>query len=118
MAGVYWRISPTVIGAEIDKRAAQVRPEISAVAKEHAKQGEAAMKSGAPWNDRSGAARAGLYGEAEGTTIALGHTVHYGPYLELGTSKMAARPIVQPVAEQTATAYFEAANEVVRKHFG
>lgn len=48
---------------------------------------EGYMKRYAPWTDRTGAARAGLYGTAEldrdEVVIRLGHTVDYGVYLEL-----------------------------------
>jgi hypothetical protein len=64
-------------------------------------QGEA--QSGAPWNDVTGAARGGLLGHAVKAamqvTMYLYHTVHYGPYLEGGTSKMAPRPILLPTLQ-------------------
>ncbi|WPD20180.1 hypothetical protein [Thermaerobacter composti] len=48
---------------------------------------EAHMKREAPWEDRTGNARNGLFAGAsfDGHTvrIRLGHTVHYGVYLEL-----------------------------------
>lgn len=48
---------------------------------------EREMKEKAPWTDRTGNARAGLYGtaalEGQEVVIRLGHTVSYGVYLEL-----------------------------------
>jgi len=48
---------------------------------------EAEMKQKAPWKDRTGNARAGLFGtaslEGQEIVIRLGHTVEYGKYLEL-----------------------------------
>lgn len=64
---------------------------------------ESAAKTGAPWTDRTGAARQGLRGFAVRTATAvilyLVHSVNYGPYLELGTRFMAPRPIIMPVLE-------------------
>lgn len=64
-------------------------------------QGEA--RSNAPWNDVTGAARGGLLGQAVKSAteiiVYLLHSVEYGPYLEMGTSKMAPRPILLPTLE-------------------
>ena len=64
-------------------------------------QGEA--QANAPWNDVTTAARSGLKGfpliAAAEVIIYLFHSVHYGPYLELGTSKMAPRPIILPTLQ-------------------
>jgi HK97 gp10 family phage protein len=119
---VRWITPPTIIGRNIRSRASQVQAGIATLGTTHAARGEAAMKSRAPWNDRTGNARAGLFGQAEAggnvVTVTLGHTVHYGPYLELGTSKMAPRPIVVPVANETATELTQDAAELVRRLFG
>lgn len=44
-------------------------------------------RSNAPWNDRTGDARAGLdaefYGDEDAVGITLFHTVDYGPWLEI-----------------------------------
>ncbi len=117
-SGVTWSPSPSVIGAEIVRRAAQAKPALTALAASHASRGEAAMKAGAPWGDQTGNARQGLFGEAEGTTITLGGTAEYQPYLENGTSRMSAYPIIQPVAQKTATEYFADAADLVTRLFG
>lgn len=55
-----------------------------------AQRGEAAMKMGAPWTDRTGAARNGLYTRYQktGTTreILFSHSVAYGIWLEVANS--------------------------------
>lgn len=117
-SGITWSPSPAVIGAEIVRRAAQAKPALTALAASHASRGESAMKAGASWNDQTGNARQGLFGEAEGTTITLGGTADYQPYLENGTSRMSAYPIIQPVAQQVATAYFADALAWCRSNFG
>lgn len=63
------------------------------------------MKHNAPWTDRTTNARNGLFATAQKSAtrimestfaIVLGHSVDYGVYLEEGTSKMRARPIIMP----------------------
>lgn len=76
-----------------------------ALAASHAARAESAMKQNAPWNDQTSNARQGLFGESEatadGAVIVLGGTVAYQPPLELGTSRMAPRPIILPTAQVT-----------------
>jgi malic enzyme len=115
---LHWSPNPSTIGAEIVRRAAQVKPALGELAKSHASRGEAAMKANAPWGDRTGNARQGLFGEAEGTTITLGGTAEYQIFLEKGTSKIAPRPIIMPTAETTAAEYFADAEKVVRGILG
>ena len=65
---------------------------------------EGIAKNIAPWNDVSGAARAGLRAyvqkTAMGATLYLVHSVFYGIFLELGTRFMGPRPAVGPALEQ------------------
>jgi len=62
---------------------------------------EREMKEKAPWTDRTGNARAGLYGTAEwdgnDVVIRIGHTVDYGVYLELARDGLYA--IVKPTQQ-------------------
>lgn len=84
---------------------ARIRTGLMALADLFAAQMQAQAQSGAPWQDRSGAARQGLRGfavkEATRIIVYLVHSVQYGVYLELGTSRMSPRPIVLPVLERT-----------------
>ena len=122
MAAVRWIVSPTGIASQIALRSRGVQEGVGKLGQSHASRAEGAMKSRAPWNDRTGNARQGLFGQAEasptGVTITLGHTMHYGVYLELGTYKMAPRPIVVPVTEETSVAFTEDAAALVRRLFG
>lgn len=65
---------------------------------------EAHMKAHAPWQDRTGSARAGLAGRAEidggDIVIRLKHSVDYGPYLELAHERKYA--ILEPTARKYA----------------
>jgi HK97 gp10 family phage protein len=122
MATVFWTQSPTNIATQIATRKVKVARGVVVLGQTHAKRAEGQMKARAPWNDRTGNARAGLFGQVEagGTTVTviLGGTVDYQPYLELGTSRMAPRPIIVPVANETAAALAKDAGELVRRLFG
>lgn len=105
-AGVQWRGNPSAIAGNLNGRKRRIKAGVLALAESHAARGESAMKAGAPWDDRTSNARQGLFGEVtqEGdtTVIQLGGTMEYQPYLELGTSRAASRPIIMPTAEVTA----------------
>lgn len=120
MAGktLVWIKPPSDIARVLAQRTAAMEPALNALAQSHASRGESKMKAGAPWNDRTGAARGGLFGRAEGTDIILGGSVHYQIYLELGTSKMAARPIIVPTVNEQAPEYFKDAADTVGRLLG
>ncbi|NPV44807.1 MAG: hypothetical protein HPY70_12670 [Firmicutes bacterium] len=65
---------------------------------------EAHMKTHAPWQDRTGTARAGLFAKPEvdgdDIVIRLGHSVEYGIYLELAHERKYA--ILEPTARKFA----------------
>jgi hypothetical protein len=78
------------IGAYGDR----VRVAIRAVADYMAQKVQGEMRQNAPWEDRTGNARSGLFSVVEEasrdlTTVWLshGHTVYYGVYLELAHGK-------------------------------
>ena len=116
---ITWITPPSKIAKVLAQRTAAMDGALNANAQSHASRGESAMKAGAPWNDQTGFARASLYGEAEGTDVVLGTTNgEYGPYLELGTSKMAPRPIIVPTANELAPQYFSTSADIVRRLLG
>lgn len=116
---VTWIKPPSDIARVLAQRTAQMEGALQGNAASHASRGESAMKSGAPWNDQTGFARASLYGRAEGTDVVLGTTNgEYGPYLELGTSKMAPRPIIGPTAQELAPPYFQDSAQIVTHIIG
>lgn len=45
---------------------------------------------------RTGRLRGSITGEYDGNSAQVGTNVEYGPYVELGTSKMDARPFIKP----------------------
>lgn len=78
---------------------------------------EAMARSTAPWNDQTGAARAGLVGTSvksgTGVVIYLIHSMDYGIFLELGTRNMAARPVILPTLEANYGPVMSAARALV-----
>jgi HK97 gp10 family phage protein len=116
---VTWIKPPSTIARTLAQRTAGMQGALNANAQAHASKGESAMRANAPWNDRTGFARASLTGQAEGTDVVLGTTnSEYGIYLELGTSKMAARPIIVPTANEIAPEYFRTSADIVRRLLG
>ena len=115
---VVWIKPPSDIARTLAQRTAGMEGALTANAQHHASRGESRMKANAPWNDQTGAARAGLFGEAEGTTIVLGGTVYYQIFLELGTVHAAPRPIIVPTANEIAPEYFKTSADIVRRMLG
>lgn len=60
---------------------------ITSAVEYQATKSESAMRSGAPWNDQTGAARSGLHTETSHSghshTIIFAHSVSYGIWLEV-----------------------------------
>ena len=89
--GIYWVVPPEKLAAAFSRYGLAVVEAVVELAKYFAirMQGEARMN--APWQDRTGNARSGLFGEVEFeaarqvVTIYLshGHTINYGLFLEL-----------------------------------
>lgn len=76
------------------------------------------MKANAPWQNRTGNARAGLSSNANvsGSAVSLTayHTVPYGGFLETGTSRMSAYPIIGPALQ----AHYGAARTIMNQIAG
>lgn len=84
-SGIRWRsdtLTPTLARFTITANIA-----VNAAARDLAKEIEEYMKQHAPWEDRSGDAREGLYAQVENhgfkVLIHLGHGVEYGLWLEV-----------------------------------
>lgn len=110
MAGFVWQQAPQAVwpkGAEAYARAA--RAGIHAVAQKWAAILQTEMRNQAPWTDRTGNARQGLYTEVQPPTAAqvtgmieliLRHGVEYGEFLELRNSGRFA--IINPTLDTAA----------------
>ena len=92
--GIVWRTPPDELATAVDRYGDQVLTAVTAVAQYIATQMQNAAKQNAPWTDRTGNARSGLFGTAERdvaqriVTIYLSHgaTLDYGQYLELSNA--------------------------------
>ncbi|HHY47097.1 MAG TPA: hypothetical protein GX506_07355 [Firmicutes bacterium] len=77
---------------------------------------ESEAKQEAPWTDRTGNARQGLFGEAmeesDALRVRIAHSVDYGVYLELAHSQKYA--VLEPVAKRNAPEFIRDAQEVIR----
>ena len=98
-----WLRPPSLMGNECERRARAMDPAVLGRMQALSATVVSYMKSNAPWNDRTGAARAGLSSNVNlsghSTTLSAFHTVPYGGYLETGTSKMSAYPIIRPALQ-------------------
>lgn len=93
-AGIRWVRPPDQLARAIEQYGDRVVRAVEAVAQYIATTMQNSAKHNAPWTDRTGNARSGLFGTAERdaarkiVTIYLSHgaTVEYGIYLELANS--------------------------------
>ena len=104
--GIRWTRPPSELARAIEQYGDRVLVAVNAVAARMATVLQEDARANAPWTDRSGAARKGLFGEAERdvaqklVVIYLSHgpDVDYGKWLELiGGGKWAA---IMPVVER------------------
>lgn len=95
----------------------KVRAQLLALGQQTAARMEAYAKENAPWEDQTGNARQGLFGEAAEADgqlkVRIAHSMDYGVYLEL--SRKGRRPILEPTAQKFAPEFFEAAQELLDK---
>ncbi len=90
--GIRWVVPPETLAAAIEKYGDRVITAVTAVAGESASDGQNFAKSNAPWTDRTGNARTGLFGTAERdsasqtVTIFISHSpvIDYSVDLEIG----------------------------------
>lgn len=114
-ATVTWTKTPLdAIGKPLQRRTKGVRAALMVLAQYHAARAEANMKERAGWTDRTSYARSSLFGRAEDLSIFLGTTnSDYGQYLEFGTYKMPAFPVIRPQTEETSQEYYRDACTLV-----
>lgn len=122
MVAIRWDRSPSIISGQIRTRKDAVRQGVVQQAGSHGARVEANSKQNARWNDRTGNARAGIGHQVsttgDGIEIVVFHSVHYGGYLETGTSKMPKLGVMAEEAEKTAAELTQDAGELVRRYFG
>ena len=104
--GIHWVTPPSALATAIERYGERVLVAVTAVAGRIASAMEAEAKATAPWTDRTGNARSGLFGTAERdaaqklVVIYLSHgpDIDYGIWLELAHGGRFA--VVAPVIER------------------
>jgi hypothetical protein len=89
-SGIRWVTPPSELAKAIEKYGDRVMVAVKAIADYIATQAQNDMRANAPWSDRTGNARSGLFSVAEMAAkdvviiyFSHGHTVWYGIYLEV-----------------------------------
>lgn len=95
----------------------RLRAKFKALGDQYSSQMEAEAKVEAPWTDRTGLARQGLFGEAkefgdDTLRVRLSHTMDYGVYLELANSGKYA--ILEPTVKKFAPDFFQDTERVAK----
>ena len=117
-----WNTSPSDLGKRYASIASAIPDAVHDVCANGASKWERRAKEIATWIDRTGHARGGLKGEARrqgmNTIVICYGTMEYQPYLELGTSMMAARPSIVPAMMEIAPGILQDAQTVVTRLLG
>jgi uncharacterized membrane protein YgcG len=102
---VRWVVSPSTLTPAIEDYADTVETALMQLAQDIAIQAQAEMKQDAPWTDRTGNARRGLFAQAVQINVSLiriylshGPDIDYGKWLELRHGGRFA--IVEPTWQQ------------------
>jgi len=102
---VQWTVPPDALAEAIRKYGDRVMTAVKALGDAIATQAQNDMRRNAPWRDRTGNARSGLFSLAERAAqdvviiyFSHGHTIEYGKYLELSRSGRYA--IIRPTMER------------------
>ncbi len=93
-AGIRWSTPPSELATAVERYGDRVLVAVAAVAQRVATEMQNQAKADAPWTDRTGNARTGIFGTSEAdfaahvVTIYLSHgaTIDYGVFLELSHS--------------------------------
>lgn len=118
-AGIRWTTPPSELATAIERYGDRVLTAVAAVAQYVATQMQNQAKADAPWTDRTGNARTGIFGTSEAdfgarvVTIYLSHsaTLTYPLFLEIGNSGKYA------VIMRTMQAHYEPLMQMLREAF-
>jgi hypothetical protein len=105
-AGVIWIEPPEKMVRALEQYGKRVLVAVHAVAEFIATKMQNEARRNAPWQDRTGNARSGLFGAVEREAaeaiveiyLSHGHTIYYGQFLELAHGQRYA--IIMPTIEQ------------------
>jgi len=119
---VQWTQPPTIIGGNIRSRRERAGSALLALCQSHGGRLETRTKANSQWNDRTGNARQGIGNQVQASgnviEIVIYHTMDYGKFLELGTSRMAKLGVMDHEIQVTAAEVTTDAAKVVRGLFG
>ena len=118
-AGIRWTVPPSELAVAIERYGDRVLTAVAAVAQYVATQMQNQAQADAPWTDRTGNARTGIFGTSEAdfgarvVTIYLSHsaTLTYPLFLEIGNSGKYA------VIMRTMQAHYEPLMQMLREAF-
>lgn len=118
-AGIRWTTPPSELATAVERYGDRVLQAVAAVAQYVATQMQNQAQADAPWTDRTGNARTGIFGTSEAdfaahvVTIYLSHgaTIDYGIWLELANSGSYA------VIMRTMEAHYESLMQLLREIF-
>jgi len=118
-AGIRWTVPPSELAVAIERYGDRVLTAVAAVAQYVATQMQNQAQADAPWTDRTGNARTGIFGTSEAdfssrvVTIFLSHgaTIDYGIWLELANSGR------YGVIMRTMQAHYEPLMQMLREIF-
>lgn len=101
----------------------KARAAMNQLADKMAKSAVSWMKANHPWENRSGNAEHMLHANVihysrDRTDVRLTHGVFYGKYLEEGTRKMRAYPIIEPAVERFGRTVNASMATIMRAQFG
>ena len=118
-AGIRWSTPPSELATAIERYGDRVLTAVAAVAQYVATEMQNQAKADAPWTDRTGNARTGIFGTSEAdfssrvVTIYLSHsaTLDYPLFLEIGNSGKYA------VIMRTMESHYETLMQMLREAF-
>lgn len=89
-AGFQWKVPPRILARNIGDFGVTLKRAILVVADKNGQAMQNYARKNAPWTDRTGNARAGLFyvieEKRDSVVIYLSHSVDYGVWLEIGHS--------------------------------
>lgn len=122
MVAIAWPRPTSIISGEIRSRKQRARSALLELSQFHAANLATRSKQNARWNDRTGNARAGIGSQVvdggDVIEMVVFHTMSYGKYLELGTSKMARLGVMTDEIHVTAAQVTTDAQKIVKGLFG
>lgn len=114
-----WVVPPTYLADNLEKYGQKIHTAVRAVAEYWSQEVQNDMRTNAPWSDRTGNARSGLFAIVDELSsdvveiyLSQGHTIDYGIFLELSHAGRYA--IILPTIERTLPHLKQMLDEIFR----